>query len=1744
MNTEISPKCPQCGLPLPADAPAGLCPRCLMALNLKTETAFSGDPAAARPPLPPEQIAPHFPQLEILECLGRGGMGVVYKARQKSLNRLVALKLLAPERVGDAAFAERFTREAQALAALNHPNIVTIHDFGQAGGYYYLLMEFVDGANLRQLLRARKFTPEEALAIVPPLCDALQFAHDRGIVHRDIKPENLLLDKAGRVKVADFGIAKMLGGNDPLTPSLSPLDGERVAKPGEGPSLTGVVGTPSYSAPEQKTDPRRVDSRADIYSLGVVFYEMLTGELPGQRLEPPSNKVSIDVRLDEIVLRALEKKPELRYQQVSEVKTMVETIVSTPPGSSRREESQTEKAESGKRKAETEPRFSRTAIVGACWLPFLFLGAIAPMFLVLPVRGIGDVLALLVILLGLVSPFGATILGWIAVSQIRRSAGKLYGLWLAVFDGLLFPLLALDALIIGLNVGLVLFAFSQLDVPASTFLFVLGILPSVGVVPVVDFFLIRRVWHAVNQPLVGKIIPGSVPKASTNKIIAIVSGVLVVGGLLVLVAVASILANRRQAAVAQAAFVQQQQYQAALVSQRAEASLAKVKAGSAVSTTVETNIIPQIAFQDVPLLSAIETFARQMQLNYVIDPALTAELESAPAVTIRWEKLTARQALTAILDSRDLQLVENQQTGVARIVKKATEIGPPPANDQPAAAPELLTNPNLSLQGPLPLVPSRIVPVHWLFMGAVALLGIMLLTVLFSFLRRVWRAVNQDGTAVPPGSSRREEAQTESEIARRRAFNRFVAVLIGGVLLCILNGITLRYLWPAYLVWRVESLTLADASIVVKGTVTDAATGKPLPGVVISDYFYIGEKGARRKTEHTTDRDGRFEFHTWNLGGHYNHYVNCGTIGYCCYALNYPVQPSDGNHEVIMNFPLQPANQGQTDKNLSFGPVVERVLPDQQGGQGPFINFASGELVVAPNGLVENHNDRTLLMDWLVQAGADATAIAGDYWGYRLVSYTRDTWFSEVSPSSWEGMNESGLLYALQLAARTNKIFLGNPDLLPRTFVFETRTGLHGLLQITGLTENPRGVKLRYKLLQPSVSTAPPTSGFVRKSGTYQLDGKGGGLALTPSNDGRVSFALMRVKGTSRENVSIADFFKRDGWFVYIESAERVWIFDGIRQLDVVTPSGRYSAGDLGVFALCPDAVWDAVPEPVRKFYREPQNSGESHSVGEPQNLSFGPVIERVLTNSLNFKTGELGGIPWFDNIKIGLAPNAEVSDQKVNLLRRQDADVFTDDGEIVYGIDLKTVAVDSKLWDQAISPAKVADNLELADCNQLHALTWSPRDSNSPETDLFETRSGLKGILQITDFTENPRGVQLRYKLVQNAPGAADQHQEQINARVIEMKQMKQFLLAIFMCRDANAEQWPDTLAQAFPYLDAKVKAQLLAKADDYRYQRPPANLDATATAMTPVLFERNPLHPDDRQYLGYADGHVAFTRTNEQGTARVLPEKTAAPNLSSGQQSELLAEPPKLRYLEWDEDWKTNYPVGVHYPDGSLVMNQQELAWLEYVSPGMMSNVSGQPNLAKQHPHFLHLWFSHPLFDDSFFAEVTLTDEYGKNPTDFFSQRVGEIKAAEPQNGNFDWLVESLMCGAGTNIPAKVTIRLRYAVGPLEQIQEIPSDYSGYLGIFGDSQLGSIGQDARGNTLVTIGVNPQTIKTRQYCVVAVTKDGRKLMSGGGISGNSDGSGPQLSRFYFHVPLSDVAKFIIGTRPIRTVEFTNVVLP
>ena len=307
--------CPSCGKTLTGEAPMGLCPECLMKSAFNTGTAPGTERAGSFVPPAVDTLRPLFPQLEILELIGRGGMGAVYKARQPALDRLVALKILPAHAAGDPGFADRFNREARALARLQHPRIVTVHDFGVAAGLHYLLMEFVDGPNLRQVQRTGPLTPAQALRIVPEICEALQFAHDHGIVHRDIKPENLLLDREGHVKITDFGIAKMIG-----------PDAETM-------SLTGgvdVIGTPHYMAPEQIEKPADVDHRADIYSLGVVFYELLTGELPLGRFAAPSTRVQLDVRLDEVVLRSLEKEPAKRYQQVSQVKTRLDTIAGSP----------------------------------------------------------------------------------------------------------------------------------------------------------------------------------------------------------------------------------------------------------------------------------------------------------------------------------------------------------------------------------------------------------------------------------------------------------------------------------------------------------------------------------------------------------------------------------------------------------------------------------------------------------------------------------------------------------------------------------------------------------------------------------------------------------------------------------------------------------------------------------------------------------------------------------------------------------------------------------------------------------------------------------------------------------------------------------------------------------------------------------------------------------------------------------------------------------------------------------------------------------------------------------------------------------------------------------------------------------------------------------------------------------------------------------------------------------------------
>lgn len=506
MGMDTTSVCPNCGKPLDANTPQGLCPACLMQGAFFTGTEGGKPPRFEAPKI--EELAPKFPQLDILEFVGQGGMGAVYKARQKELDRIVALKILPPNIGQDASFAERFSREAKALARLNHPNIVTIHDFGRADGLYFFLMEFVDGVNLRQLLNTSRVSTREALAIVPQICDALQFAHDQGIVHRDIKPENILLDRRGRVKVADFGLAKIIGGED------GALCGENQAA-ASCTEVGKIMGTPQYMSPEQISAPGEVDHRADIYALGVVFYQMLTGELPDKKIEPPSKKVQIDVRLDEVVLRALEKNPELRYSQASILKTQLETIGETQVASAKGSQ------EGQKPESLDNPRLSPAAFWGLILIVFtvgmgiwayylnqevihpsnppivaknsqgeqIIYPAVAPWWI-----GVEFMAAFGSALLGSV---GIAIVGWVAVSQIRRSAGKFYGLGLAVFELSLISVLAADYVIVWLlhELGIAFHLWTQNydDISNATLIVVSMLACSAA-----DWLIIRAVWRSVN----------------------------------------------------------------------------------------------------------------------------------------------------------------------------------------------------------------------------------------------------------------------------------------------------------------------------------------------------------------------------------------------------------------------------------------------------------------------------------------------------------------------------------------------------------------------------------------------------------------------------------------------------------------------------------------------------------------------------------------------------------------------------------------------------------------------------------------------------------------------------------------------------------------------------------------------------------------------------------------------------------------------------------------------------------------------------------------------------------------------------------------------------------------------------------------------------------------------------------------------------------------------------------------------
>lgn len=314
--------CPICGTPITAGVLGGKCPTCLKKVALM-EPPMMEDTQAVPPAAPTHASAawvpPPFQTVAALlpagaysveGFIGLGGMGAVYKGMQLRLRRPVAIKIMRQDQAGDDAFKDRFLREAHTLARLSHPGIVNVIDCGEAGtDMLYIVMEFVDGTDLMDVLRSGRMPQEVVLQLVPQICDALQFAHEHGVVHRDIKPSNILLTRDGRIKIADFGLAKALDSDSTLH------------------TRSGVsMGTPDYAAPEQFTPGAAVDHRADIYALGVMIYQMITGQLPRGAWKAPSQGSTVDPQWDAIVNHAMQPRPQDRHASAGQVRTEVAKI--------------------------------------------------------------------------------------------------------------------------------------------------------------------------------------------------------------------------------------------------------------------------------------------------------------------------------------------------------------------------------------------------------------------------------------------------------------------------------------------------------------------------------------------------------------------------------------------------------------------------------------------------------------------------------------------------------------------------------------------------------------------------------------------------------------------------------------------------------------------------------------------------------------------------------------------------------------------------------------------------------------------------------------------------------------------------------------------------------------------------------------------------------------------------------------------------------------------------------------------------------------------------------------------------------------------------------------------------------------------------------------------------------------------------------------------------------------------------
>src|SRR5215471_12569959 len=324
--TEPSRKCARCGAVLKGWTSASVCWRCMMQSSASAQPEAGGSEAA---PESSTAAGLRFGDYLLEQEIAHGGMGVVYRARQLSLGRTVAVKLLLLGRYSSAESVERFRREAQSAAALRHPNIVAIHEIGEHEGQQFFSMDYVEGQNLAEAVRAGPLEPRRSAEVVAAIAQAIHFAHEQGVLHRDLKPSNVLLDAFGQVRITDFGLAKKLGGSSDLT-------------------LTGqVLGTPNYLSPEQAIGKQAaLGPASDVYSIGALMYELLTGRPPFlsnslqetllriQNDEPVSPRAlnpALHRDLETICLKCLQKEPERRYGSAHELAMDIKRHLSDQP---------------------------------------------------------------------------------------------------------------------------------------------------------------------------------------------------------------------------------------------------------------------------------------------------------------------------------------------------------------------------------------------------------------------------------------------------------------------------------------------------------------------------------------------------------------------------------------------------------------------------------------------------------------------------------------------------------------------------------------------------------------------------------------------------------------------------------------------------------------------------------------------------------------------------------------------------------------------------------------------------------------------------------------------------------------------------------------------------------------------------------------------------------------------------------------------------------------------------------------------------------------------------------------------------------------------------------------------------------------------------------------------------------------------------------------------------------------------